>query len=109
MPVAIEDASGKTWIIDKIGIDSDQALYFRDPDSILHTSVALNRFMKEAVKSKYQWFTDNKKRDLILSATMLDRTARIPKDLLDLIKNDSYSIDLYWLKNRIEKDFGFHR
>lgn len=109
MPVLIEDESGQTAIIDKVGhLDTDHGLNFRGPEPIPHTGVALNRFMKGTRMGEHLWFIDDTTGDLILAAHMLDSAARIPKDLVDLAKSDSNSVDLDWLKSRIEKDFGYH-
>ncbi len=109
MSVMIEDESGRTAIIDMDGaIDTDHGLDFRGPEPLPHTGTALNRFMKGARMGKHLWFVDDETGDLILAAHMLDSAARIPKDLLDLAQSKTNSVDLDWLKSRIEKDFGYH-
>ena len=109
MPVIFEDKSGKTAIIDQGGlINIDHGLDFRGPTPIPHTGIALDRFMKEAGKGENLWVTDNNTGDLVLAAHMLDSAARIPKELVDLANSHLNSIDLDWLKSRVEKDFGYH-
>jgi len=57
--------------------------------------------------SRCRWIIDNATGDLVLMDHLLDKTARIPKEILDAEKSELTSINLDSMKNQIEKEYGY--
>ena len=58
--------------------------------------------------SKCVWVIDVETGDLVMADHMLDKGARIPKEVIDVANSESSSINLDWIKNKIERNYGYH-